>query len=92
MSSEKLQRNQVYPLNDFHPAMRHKPLNTIGLADKSIGAVWDGLSRRCPKKGEWYLSGADIAAYEAKNDLSAPYHIARIVRVKQTVHTTFEPL
>lgn len=34
-----------------------------------------------PKKGEWYLSGAIVAAYHAPNDLSAPYHLARLVKV-----------
>lgn len=42
---------------------------------------------RCPKKGEWYLSGAIINAYKAHNDLTTPYHIARLVRTK-TVTTT----
>jgi hypothetical protein len=38
---------------------------------------------RCPKKGEWYLSGAVIEAYKAPNDLSSEYHIAKLVHVKQ---------
>jgi len=32
--------------------------------------------KRCPKKGEWFLSGAIITAYQAPNDLSMAYHIA----------------
>jgi hypothetical protein len=32
---------------------------------------------RCPKRGEWYLSGALIEAYRAHADLSMPYWIAR---------------
>lgn len=31
---------------------------------------------RPPRKGEWYLSGAIVAAYQAPNDLSTPYWIA----------------
>jgi hypothetical protein len=31
--------------------------------------------RRAPKKGEWYLSGAEPHAYMAPNDLSTEYHI-----------------
>jgi hypothetical protein len=30
---------------------------------------------RNPKAGEFYLSGAIVAAYKAPNDLSSPYHI-----------------
>jgi len=36
---------------------------------------------RPPKRGEWYLSGARVAAYQAKNDLTQAYWIARLVRV-----------
>jgi len=32
--------------------------------------------KRCPKKGEYYLSGALPQAYEAFNDLSQEFHIA----------------
>lgn len=32
---------------------------------------------RAPRKGEWYLSGAEPAAYLAPADLSTPYHIMR---------------
>ncbi len=37
---------------------------------------------RCPKAGEWFLSGAIVQAYKAKNNLSTKYHIARIVNTK----------
>jgi hypothetical protein len=30
---------------------------------------------RAPKKGEWYLSGAIVEAYQAPNDLTAEYQI-----------------
>lgn len=30
---------------------------------------------RPPKKGEYYLSGAIVAAYRAPNDLSSPYWV-----------------
>jgi len=45
---------------------------------RRIKAVWTG-EKRPPRKGEWYLSGAIIAAYRAPNDLSSEYHIARLV-------------
>lgn len=41
---------------------------------------------RCPRKGEWYLSGAVIEGYEAPNDLSQEYHIAKLVRARQRTY------
>lgn len=41
---------------------------------------WTG-EKRLPRKGEFYLSGAIIQAYEAKETLSTPYHIAVPVEV-----------
>lgn len=38
---------------------------------------------RPPKKGDLYLSGAEVEAYCALNDLTTPYRIARIVRVEE---------
>ncbi len=35
--------------------------------------------KRCPRKGEWFLSGAIIEGYLAVNDLSTVYHIAKLV-------------
>jgi hypothetical protein len=42
---------------------------------------------RCPRAGEWFLSGALPEAYKAENDLSTAYHILRLVVVK-TINTT----
>lgn len=44
---------------------------------------------RCPKAGEWYLSGANVEAYYASKDLSTPYHIAKLVLIttEKIVHT-----
>lgn len=39
--------------------------------------------KRPPKKGEWYLSGAIIEAYQASNDLLSSHYIARIVLTKK---------
>lgn len=47
---------------------------------KGFRAVATGEKRR-PRRGEWFLSGAIIAAYKASNDLSTSYHIAKLVRV-----------
>lgn len=45
-----------------------------------IKAKWTG-EKRAPKKGEYYLSGAVIEAYRAKNDLTTPFHIAKLYQV-----------
>ncbi len=37
--------------------------------------------KRCPKKGEYYLSGAVVMAYKAPNDLSTEFLIAEIISV-----------
>lgn len=36
---------------------------------------WDGQPQRCPKRGEWYMSGAIVEAYCAPNDLSTKFFI-----------------
>ena len=69
-----------YQLADYHPASRKFRLV----------AVWTG-ERRCPKQGEWYLSGAIAAAWRAPNDLSSEYFIARVEKVVDTKLIT-EPL
>ena len=75
--SEKLSRTKLYSLLDYHPERK----TAVGGAIKGqIMAKYSG-EKRCPKKGEWYLSGAIIGAYKAFNDLSTPYHIAKLVRV-----------
>lgn len=39
---------------------------------------------RAPKKGEFYLSGAIVEAWQAPNDLSTPYHIVeKVARAKR---------
>ena len=41
-------------------------------------ARWDGKPMRCPKAGEWFISGAIPEAYKAANDLNTEYFIAVI--------------
>lgn len=57
-------------------------------------AAWDGEPRRPPKKGEWYLSGAEILAYKAPNDFlpSMAYHIARLVKVERKEQLIIIPI
>lgn len=60
---------KLYPLGGHY----------IGAANKR--AVWTGEYRQ-PKRGEWYLSGAIPAAYQAPNDLTTPFHILRLVNIR----------
>ena len=78
-------KKKLYPLADYHP---ERKTAVSGVVQGSIMAVNSGI-KRPPKKGEWYLSGAIVAAYKAPNDLSTPYVIANLVRVKE-VKTVYE--
>lgn len=59
---------KLYPLADDPPEGLRRPLKARATGEK-----------RPPRKGEWYLSGAQVEAYRAPNDLSTPHHIAEIV-------------
>lgn len=75
------------------------PIADLGLVPSFIGsknlpkdwhnkicAVWTG-EKRCPKKGEWFLSGAHVEAYYTSNDLSTVYHIAKLGLIEtQIIH------
>ena len=93
----KLRREQLYPVCDrptFEDLCRlglkrnetAGPLVSLGLPATQMHARWTG-EKRPPKKGEWYLSGAEIGAYRASNDLSTAYHIAELLRTKTEVKT-----
>jgi hypothetical protein len=58
-----------------------KPMIIRSWVKRNIKAVWSGEKRR-PKAGEWYLSGSEIEAYRASNDLDMVFHIAKIVMVQ----------
>lgn len=80
--------SDLFPVGDFVPGetlerLFGKRMNTQErmLAKVHLRAQWTG-EKRTPKAGEWFLSGAEVTAYRTQNDLSTPYHIARIVRVK----------
>lgn len=59
---------------------------------KFLAAVWDGKPRRKPKAGEWYLSGAQIGAYRAPNDLSTAFHIAKLQLFERTTSVKVKPI
>lgn len=95
MASDKLERDKPYRLGD--PLTREecrrcgvdpwKPQEQL-----AIMAVWDGQPRRAPKAGEWYLSGAEVTAYRAPNDLGDAFHIARLVWVKRQERIIIIPI
>ena len=43
---------------------------------------------RCPRKGEWFLSGAIVQGYHAGNDIPSPYYIAKLVRQEPDLRDT----
>jgi len=43
---------------------------------------------RAPKKGEWYISGAEPQAWRAPNNLTTKFHIAKLVVTKTEVVTS----
>lgn len=60
----------------------------LGLDDlhavKEVRAV-SCYSKRPPKKGEWYLSGAIPVAHRARANLTDEFWIYRLVRVKEVM-------
>jgi hypothetical protein len=73
--TEKLSRFGLYPV-----------IPNKLLIDRRFKARWTG-EKRCPKKGEYFLSGAIIEAYAAFSDMQTEYHIAEIVET-ETITTT----
>ncbi len=72
---------RIYPIADLHhvpEALRSRC--SPGWIHK-IRAVRTG-EFRTPKKGEWYLSGADPQAWYAPNDLGIEFHILRLVIIE----------
>lgn len=78
-----MNKRALYPLADRVPLAILKQLpeaRRLGGRAEGLRARWNG-EFRAPKAGEWYLSGASIAAYRAPNDLptTSLYHIAELV-------------
>jgi hypothetical protein len=67
---------KYYPLAD---APNERELKDLQVEDQvGVRAVPTG-EMRPPKSGEWFLSGAIVEGYRASNDLSTPFHIAKLV-------------
>ena len=69
--TDKLKREAYYPIVGYYNPGKVR-----------YAAKWDGQRKRCPKAGEYYLSGAIIEAYKAPNDLRSKFYIAVICEVE----------
>jgi len=70
-----MKKGDLFPLSS--------PYSVIGYSKYGTNArIQYTGEKRCPKKGEWYLSGAIIEGYRTPNDLSFPYYIGKLVKVK----------
>lgn len=76
MSKHTLDRQSLYAIQDG-PARAF-------MGDAHVMARWTGEARE-PEAGEWYLSGAEIGAYQARVKLDKPYGIAKLVEVERMV-------
>lgn len=77
-----MKKGDIFPV--FYSDRKHVPRHVKGLGENwnTIKAEYTGEKRK-PRKGEWFLSGADVEAYYAPDDLNSEYHIARLVITKK---------
>ena len=54
------------------PKLPDHPIDFEGLKERQWCRV---VGFRCPRKGEWYLSGAAVEAYKVHNALGDPYFV-----------------
>jgi hypothetical protein len=76
-----MKKPKLYKLIDYHPERKWA---SNGIVSGSVMAI-NSKQFRCPKKGEWYLSGAIPGAYKASNDLNTKYYIATLVKVTEII-------
>ena len=75
---------KYYPLGDYVPGVpMDEQHNYMAKFIVGRGAAGLGIEFRCPKKGEWYLSGSIPVAFQAPNDLGLEYHIMKIVKIRK---------
>lgn len=77
--ADRVTREELLALGVGFPAMSVD--EKMKLERLHVRAVPTG-EKRCPRKGEWYLSGAIVCAYRAHGDYSSQYHIARLIAVR----------
>jgi hypothetical protein len=70
--------SSLYPIADR--VRENDPEVTKGGPIRWMASPTGGF--RPPRKGEWYLSGAIIEAYQAKADMSDPYVIVKLVKAR----------
>ena len=73
-----MRKGKLFPVASPYSVISHRP-------DYRIQATGEF---RCPNKEEWFISGAIPEGYQAPNDLSTPYYIGKLVKVKTTVVET----
>jgi hypothetical protein len=83
-----MKKGDLFPLADHYLSdqrFNSQSSKFIGYSEViNLKAQYTG-EKRNPKKGEWYLSGSIIEAYQAKNDLNISFHIAKIIRIEKIV-------
>lgn len=85
---------KFYPLGDQLSLEERRRLAPKGALLPSLGVSYANVHAvptkefREPRKGEWYLSGGQVCAYRAPNDLPTKYHIARLVKTETKTMTT----
>ena len=84
-------KTKFYPLGDHPTSTEIKTVLKINTAYANLANLKAKATGEFsnPRKGKWYLSGGNPHAYRAPNDLSSPYHIAKLVKT-QTVITEVE--
>ena len=75
---------KLYPLGDSHQNARFGYMRNLQHGDPTVMAI-NSYKFGCPKKGQWFLSGAQPTAYKAPNNLSTAYWIAKIVQVEKVI-------
>lgn len=75
-------------MSDTSEVMRRGAWYPVENRGDRVAAKWDGKPKRCPRAGEYYLSGAVITAYRAYNDLNTEFYIAEVWEV-ETERVTF---
>jgi hypothetical protein len=75
--ADTVRRRQLYPIA-FDDGKRLP----AGWTRTLTRARWTG-EFRLPRKGEWYLSGNPVEAWQAPNDLARDFHIAELVQGRQ---------
>lgn len=73
--TDDLKHSILDPRKKQYFPMASEEHNTGNLDRRTTRFLYSGVKRR-PKRGEWYLSGDPIEAWQAVRDLSTEYHIA----------------